>query len=112
MTRWVCCESLCEDGKLAVLMVTGNFPLGSEAAWVWPPPQPERARVAPTPAITPLLLILQALNAGATYHQSLGPNPVRAGARPQCTVVWFPVGIRSLLWVGCASLMRAGRREP
>ena len=84
MTRWVCSESRCDDGKLAVLTFTGKCPLGSEAAWFWPPPQPERARVRPTPATIPQILNLQALNAGGTYHQACRLKPgLPAAARPR-----------------------------
>ena len=85
ITRCVCWASFCEAGNLAVLTATGKFPSGSAAAWFWPPPQADRAKAMPTPAVIPQVHILQAVNAGGTYHQA---RPLKPGLRAPGTARW------------------------
>ena len=64
ITRWLVWASRWLEGKLAVAIETGKFPLGSLAAWFEPEPHAATAREMPTPARIPRLLRLQALKAG------------------------------------------------
>ena len=58
--RCACSESRWEEGKLAVVIRTVNFPLGSVASWRSPPPQAVRRSAASTPQITAMRLDLTA----------------------------------------------------
>ena len=99
---------------MAVLTLTGKLPLGSEAAWFWPPPQPESARASPTPATIPQVLILQALNAGGTYHQGRRPKPglpavaVAASIHRGSVPCWDPPPF----WVGLCQPERWAGADP
>ena len=93
-------SSIREEGNLAALTVTGKLPLGSEAAWLWPPPQPDRARVTPTPASIAQVRIFQAFNAGGTYHQGRSRKPGRGGGGAPMHRGLVPCWDPPPLWVG------------
>src|SRR5436309_8222314 len=77
ITRWVCCASRCEAGKVAVVTSTGKLPTGSFASCRPALPQALSASATATAAILPLLLTLHRLTAAGTYHLSA---PAHAGS--------------------------------
>ena len=55
-TRWVCSDRRWEGGKLALVTLTGNLPLGSFASCRWPLPHAVKTSAASTAQIGPMLL--------------------------------------------------------
>ena len=95
ITRCVCWESFWEAGKLAWPTATGNLPLGSLAAWFWPPPQADTANAVPAAAMIPQILTLRTLNAGESYHAVTAAKPAPRRIAP--VLSWYMPPSR----VGC-----------